>query len=125
MLHVIDGVIDFNRGDTVQLDVDLIDGDGTAYELQAGDRLILTIRELPNENSPVLLQVENEAGEPSFIIPASDTAELDVGRYSCDIQLQMVSGTIVTVYPELSDDQKGKDTKNWRNLIVNAEVTIP
>lgn len=125
MLHVIDGIIDFNKGDTVQLDVDLVDGDGTAYELQQGDRLFLTVRELPNEGSAVLLQVENEAGEPVFIIPASVTAELDVGRYSCDIQLQMASGTIVTVYPELAEDQKGKDSKNWRNLIVNAEVTIP
>ncbi len=125
MLHVIDGVIDFNKGDTVHLAVDLVDGSGTAYTLAEGDSLTLTIRELPNSSSPVLLQVANDDGEPSFTITAAQTAELDVGMYSCDIQLAMANGTIVTVYPDLTREQMGKQTKNWKNLIVNAEVTIP
>lgn len=125
MLHVIDGVIDFNKGDTVYLSVDLVDGSGETYEMQEGDVLWLTVRELPNADSPILLQAQNIAGEAGFYLSAQETAAVPVGKYSCDIQLQTFDGKTVTVYPELTEEQMGKDNKSWKNLVVNAEVTIP
>ena len=119
MLKIVDNAICITRGDDAELEVNIVDGEGTAYTMQDGDKLVLTVRELPDFDSAVVCQIESETNR--IIISHADTAYAEVGRYSADIEL-IADGKHRTVYPTLEDSEMYK-VKNFRNFIIMPEVT--
>lgn len=82
------------RGDTGIFDVELINADGTPYELADGDTLTFTVKKSPNDRTPLLIK----HGKRIKIDPA-DTGNLSFGRYVYDIQLTFQNGYVDTVVP--------------------------
>lgn len=123
MLIIKDDVIYVNRGDDFKLDVELKNEDEEEYSLEEGDILTFSVRELPNRDSEVLLTATNVYMQPRIVVSHSQTESIPAGVYSCDIQLTRASGEIITVYPILKDNQHGKDSRSWKNFVVDGEVT--
>lgn len=123
------GVITMFRGDTVALEVELsVHTAGNEsleeqYEMQDGDRLVLTVRELPSVTAPVLFSTTSETNR--ILIVPSDTQDLEPGEYSADIELRRANGAVDTVYPLLENlsSRARKTTVNWKNFVLIGDVT--
>lgn len=95
MLMIKNGKIMLTRGDSAYITVTLKAQDGAAYTMQAGDKLTLTVRQLADDTSAVLLQTESDSTQ-LHLLPAQ-TKQLTAGKYSYDIQLSTASGDVYTV----------------------------
>ena len=115
MLTIKDGVISITRGDTAYLDVTLTTAGGTAYTMQEGDTLTLTVRERAEVACEVLLQ--STSTNSTIILTSEQTAALPVGNLSYDIQLTTFAGEIYTVVGATSTKT------NLKNFVVWPEVT--
>ena len=106
------------RGDDAALDVTLKNASGSAYTMQAGDTLTLTVRRTPADADVVL---EVTSGSTRLLISHDDTATAQVGAYSADIQL-ISGGQRLTIWPSL--DGRSRSTEaNFKNFILMPEVT--
>lgn len=116
MLKVSGTTITMTRGDTAVLDVSLTDVTGAAYEMQAGDTLTITVRKTASESSDVLLTATSD--NTSLCIRPQDTAGIQPGACSYDIQLNTAQGDVFTVI--------GAESSNaaLRNFVLLPEVTI-
>ena len=123
MLKIEEGIIYLTRGDDAVLDVNMTNLDGETYEMKPEDKLTLTVREKPDESSMPLLMVESQGGTARLEIRSVDTAEIDPGQYSADIQLTTQDGKRYTVWPELEGSARYK-TANFKNFVVMPEVTM-
>lgn len=125
MLKIVNNKIFIVRGDDEMILPQLryADGENTPYRMQPEDVLTLTVRALPQRGSPVLLQVKGEAGSNCICLRHEDTAGMEYGAYSADIQLTLADGRRMTVWPEQmgSDRIKGRNLKNFN---VASEVTM-
>lgn len=124
MLKIIDDKIYLVRGDDAILKVELTQEDGTAYEMQEGDIIALTVRKLPNAESDVLLSAASGSGSNEITIPHDATAELEYGEYSADIQLTYSDGRRDTVWPGDVESGTRIKGKNMGNFVIVSEVTI-
>lgn len=116
-------VIYLTKGDDAVLEVSSITAeDGSAYELQAADVLTLTVRAVPSDQSPVLIQVDSLPGVNRIVLRHDDTAELNVGRYSADVQLTTADGKRYTVWPAITGSGRYV-VKNLNNFVIMPEVT--
>ena len=116
-------VIYLTKGDDAVLEVSSIATEGgTEYELQGTDVLTLTVRALPSAQSPALLQVDALPGSRRIVFSHADTAELDVGRYSADVQLTTAEGKRYTVWPTITGSSRYV-VKNLNNFVIMPEVT--
>ena len=116
-------VIYLTKGDDAVLEITSIATEGgTEYELQADDVLTLTVRALPSAQSPALLQVDALPGSRRIVFSHADTAELDVGRYSADVQLTTADGKRYTVWPTITGSGRYV-VKNLNNFVIMPEVT--
>lgn len=116
-------VIYITKGDDAVLEVSSIATEGGAeYELQGTDVLTLTVRALPSSEIPVLLQVDALPGSRRIVFSHADTAELDVGRYSADVQLTTAEGKRYTVWPTIAGSGRYV-VKNLNNFVIMPEVT--
>ena len=116
-------VIYLTKGDDAVLEVSSITAeDGSAYELQAADVLTLTVRSMPTALMPALIQIDALPGSNRIVLRHEDTAELDVGRYSADVQLTTAAGKRHTVWPTLSGNLR-YETKSFNNFVIMPEVT--
>ena len=126
MAKVADGVIYLRKGDTESLSVSAKNGE-TAYSFLADDVLTFTIRELPEQASEVLLTQSVTVSAPAqtveITLPASLTRQLSAGKYSCDVQLNS-GGTIKTLFPITNTESPRYKATNWKNCIVEGEVTV-
>lgn len=122
MLKIEEGIIYLTRGDDAVLQVDVELADGSAYELQSGDSLTLTVRADPTPESPVLFSTTAAPGSNRIIINAADTSPHEQGRYSADIQLNTADGKRCTIWPEL-EGSKRYSKSNLKNFIIMPEVT--
>lgn len=124
MLIIEDGAINITKGDDAALNVELSAGENgdQAYEMGEMDVLTLTVREQPSAEFPVLLQVNSLPGSNRILIRSEDTASIEPGRYSADVQLTDGSGNVYTVWPELEGSARYK-VKNLKNFIIMPEVT--
>lgn len=123
MFKIEEGIIYLTRGDDAMLDVSMANLEGTAYEMQPVDRLILTVRERPEENSAPLFIVESQPGIARLEIRSTDTDKTDPGQYSADIQLNTQDGKRYTVWPDLEGSARYK-TSNFKNFVIMPEVTM-
>lgn len=126
MIKVEDGKIYIVRGDDEALAVELTVGDPPeTYEMRDGDELTLTVREMPDAASAPLIQVRSAPGVNRIILRHEDTAELDYGAYSADIQLRTAEGFRKTVWPSLeTEDGTRLRIKNLKNFCIASEVTL-
>ena len=111
------------KGDDAALEVSSIAAeDGSQYSMQAGDVLTLTVRALPSADSPALIQIDSLPGVNRIVLRHADTAELDVGRYSADVQLTTADGKRYTVWPTITGSGRYV-VKNLNNFVIMPEVT--
>ena len=125
MLKIINNKIYVVRGDDEAIDLAVCYSDeaATPYGMEAGDVLTLTVRALPRQDSPVLLQVSGEPGSTRIELRHEDTAGMDCGAYSADVQLVHADGRRATVWP--ADMGSGRiKGRNLKNFNVAAEVTM-
>lgn len=116
-------VIYITKGDDAVLEISSIATEGGAeYELQGTDVLTLTVRALPSAQSPALLQIDAQPGSRRIVFGHEDTAELDVGRYSADVQLTTAEGKRYTVWPTIAGSGRYV-VKNLNNFVIMPEVT--
>lgn len=116
-------VIYITKGDDAVLEITSIATEGgEEYALQESDVLTLTVRALPSAQSPALLQVDALPGSRRIVFSHADTAELDVGRYSADVQLTTAEGKRYTVWPTISGSGRYV-VKNLNNFVIMPEVT--
>ena len=121
--YVESGAIYITKGDDAVLEIASITAeDGSAYELQAGDVLTLTVRAAPTSLMPVLIQIDSLPGSNRIVIRHEDTVELDVGRYSADVQLTTADGKRYTVWPTITGSGRYV-IKNLKNFVIMPEVT--
>ena len=111
------------KGDDAVLEVSSIAAeDGSQYSMQAGDVLTLTVRALPSADSPALIQIDSLPGVNRIVLRHADTAELNVGRYSADVQLTTADGKRYTVWPTITGSGRYV-VKNLNNFVIMPEVT--
>ena len=116
-------VIYLTKGDDAVLEISSIAMDsGEEYALQETDVLTLTVRALPSTQSPVLLQIDALPGSRRIVFDHDATAELDVGRYSADVQLTTADGKRYTVWPSVSGSSRYV-VKSFNNFVLMPEVT--
>ena len=116
-------VIYITKGDDAVLEITSIATEGgEEYALQETDVLTLTVRALPSSESPVLLQIDALPGSRRIVFGHDDTAELDVGRYSADVQLTTAEGKRYTVWPTITGSGRYV-VKNLNNFVIMPEVT--
>lgn len=116
-------VIYLTKGDDAVLEITSIATEGgEEYELQPEDVLTLTVRALPSAQSPALIQVDALPGSRRIVFGHDDTAELDVGRYSADVQLTTAEGKRYTVWPTITGSGRYV-IKNLNNFVIMPEVT--
>lgn len=116
-------VIYLTKGDDAVLEVSSIATDGgEEYALQDTDVLTLTVRALPSADSPALIQIDALPGSRRIVFRHEDTAELDVGRYSADVQLTTADGKRYTVWPTITGSGRYV-IKNLKNFVIMPEVT--
>lgn len=116
-------VIYLTKGDDAVLEVSSIATEGGAeYELQPEDELTLTVRALPSAQSPALIQIDALPGSNRIVFNHVDTAELDVGRYSADVQLTTAEGKRYTIWPTITGSGRYV-VKNLNNFVIMPEVT--
>ena len=116
-------VIYLTKGDDAVLEVSSIAAeDGSQYEMQTGDVLTLTVRAMPSADSPALIQIDSLPGVNRIVLRHEDTAELNVGRYSADVQLTTAEVRRFTVWPNIAGSGRYV-IKNFNNFIIMPEVT--
>ena len=116
-----DNVITIHRGDDERLTLTIDD-----YEFKEGDIVVLSVREIPSPSSPLLLEVVSSS--PSFNLPHEKTERIPAGKYSYDVELRILQADgsyyIKTIVPTPEDEHiKNGTDKNWKNFIMNGEVT--
>ena len=121
--YVENNAIYLTKGDDAVLEISGITAqDGSQYELQAEDVLTLTVRELPSTVSPVLMQIDSLPGSRRIVIGHGDTSELNVGRYSADLQLTTPDDKRYTLWPNITGTNRYM-VKNLNNFVIMPEVT--
>ena len=113
MLMIRNGKIMLTRGDSAYITVTLKAQDGAAYTMQAGDKLMLTVRKQAVDTSSVLLQSVSDSN--TIKLAPEQTEKLASGSY---IQLTTVAGDVFTVAGATSINS------NLANFIVLPEVTV-
>ncbi len=89
--------ITLTRGDTAEIEVSLVDDDGTVYEMQPGDFLTFSMKKDLNDKTYALKKYTD--GTNIFKFVPSDTASLSFGKYKYDVQLTTSEGAVYTVIP--------------------------
>jgi len=121
MFYIESDVINLTRGDDAVMSVPITAPDGTEYTMEPGEYLIFGVRELPDESSEVLLEIESDPGSNLISFAHADTEDLDVGFYSAEIQLMTQDGQRVTVWPKLTGTNR-TSIANRRNFCLMTEV---
>lgn len=91
-----DGTVQLTRGDTARLCVSIMnETDQTAYAIEAGDTLTLTVKKSTKDIEPSFQKVIT--GASTFHIEPQDTSGLAFGKYKYDVQLTTAGGDVYTV----------------------------
>ena len=113
-------VINLTRGDDAALTVALTGDDGP-YEMTDREYLIFGVREMPTEESELLLFLRSTDGSNIIRFSHSDTEGLQIGMYSAEIQLMKEDGSRITVWPMLTGSSR-ISTGNRKNFCLMTEV---
>lgn len=128
MLKVIDDVVYIRRGDDEVLDVNVgikVDEEFVPVELGETETLTLTVRETPEEDSPVVFSSTGAPGSTRIVINHADTAKAEYGKYSADVQMLTAEGLRKTVWPVVNEENIPRaSTSNMKNFVILPEVTM-
>ena len=94
MLTIKGNEIHLTQGDSAYLNVEITNDDGTPYAIKEGDSLTITVKAT---NGTKIFSKTVQAYE-SIIIEPKDTADVGVGRYKYDIQLD-TENQVYTIIP--------------------------
>lgn len=111
-----DNRIQITRGDSAYITVSLTGLDGNPYDMISGDMLALTVRKKAEDASPVLLQATSDTN--TIVLKPAQTAQMEPGGYSYDIQLTTAAGDVFTVVGAT------KQSASLNNFLVLPEVTM-
>lgn len=114
-------VINLTRGDDATLTVPLKTDDGEPYALGVNECIIFSVREKPDEESELLIEITSENGSNDIVFTHEMTAGLEVGYYSAEAQYMSEDGKRITVWPKLSGGAKTSKA-NRKNFCLMTEV---
>lgn len=97
MFKVTSTNVALTRGDSATLCANLMNADGSAYELQDGDTLVLTVKDDASISEHIFQLTAD--GEGVFTFLPSTTEGMAFGSYKYDIQLTTSDGDVYTVIP--------------------------
>ena len=86
--------ITVTRGDTLHLEISVVDQDNQEYVLQDGDKLVFTLKKNVNTKE-IILQKDIIANK--LTINHTDTTLLSYSTYVYDVQLTQANGDVTTV----------------------------
>lgn len=114
-------LINLTVGDDATLEVPLKTDDGEAYEMGENEYLVFTVREKADANSPIMFELESDAGSNEISISHDDTKDFAPGYYSAEVQLMTEDGKRLTVWPKPSGSGKISQG-NRKNICLMSEV---
>lgn len=121
MIYVEKDVVNINRGDDGALTVPLKNLDKTDYIMDSSEYLIFGLREVPSEESELLLEINSEPGSNIIIFRHDDTKDMEVGFYSAEVQLMTRDNKRITVWPKLKGSNR-TSLANRKNFCLMTEV---
>ena len=114
-------VININVGDDGEITISLASDTGGPYTMASDEYLIFNVREKPTEDSELLIDIRSENGSNDIVISHNDTANLEPGYYSAEVQLMANDGKRITVWPKLEGTNKTSKS-NRKNFCLMTEV---
>lgn len=128
MLKIIDNKIYIVHGDDGSFRVnpkitDPTTGEKVPYEMKPGDKMILTVRKLPTESSPVLLSSVS-TGTDLITIRRDQFENIECGVYSAEIDMIYENGLHDTVWTVDITKKDRTKVKNFENFHVVTEVPV-
>lgn len=115
-------VINLTRGDDAVIEFPMENEYEEEYEIGETEYLVFSVRLLPREDSELLVSIESVPGSNRIVFSHDDTARLEVGQYSAEVQLITSDNKRITVWPRPYGKFKIKDTANRKNFILMPEV---
>lgn len=101
MLNISGTKITLTRGDSAYITINIMNEDGTPYELKPGDVVRCQVRDKANDGDLLFEgQVETVDNELVFHIYPEDTKNAEVKSYVWDAQLETADGDIFTFITE-------------------------
>lgn len=91
-------IVSLTRGDSFSTPVELVNDDGTPYEMQEGDALRFKMTDVPGGTVLIVKQIPSSTLQ--LQLDPSDTSALPFGNYFFDIELTRANGLVDTVLPE-------------------------
>lgn len=89
------GVINMSRGDTISLDVNIVDADGNDYELKEDEELYFSVKAKSTDKNYAIPPKKLDG--KTLHLASEDTYDLDFGNYLYDIQLRKADGRCNTI----------------------------
>lgn len=102
MLKISKTKISITRGDSAYIEIGINNPDGTEYELQDGDTVQAQVRTVANTGELLIdASIENgklyiDDGVITWYLTPEDTRDLNIGKYSYDVQLVTSNGDVFT-----------------------------
>lgn len=121
MLYIQNDVINLTRGDDATMLVPICGIDGNLFVIGPEDYLIFGARTAPAGAGKSVLEIVGEPGESCINFTHADTADLEPGFYSAEIQLMLKDGQRVTIWPKLTGNRRVSED-NWCNFCIMREV---
>ena len=114
-------VINLTVGDDATLTVPLKTDDGETYTIGDNEYLIFSVRQKPNEESELLLEVQSNPGSNDIVLTHNMTYQIAPGFYSAEVQYMTEDGKRITVWPKLTGNSRISGS-NRKNLCLMTEV---
>ena len=128
MFEITGNNIYITQGDTAKISVSILETNGAAHKMKAGDSVVLTVKTKVGGTSKFTASAASiAAGATQATITITSTqSAIDVGRYSADIQYKSGS-EVYTIFPVFSTNgdkrvMKGEES-SWNNFWVLPQIT--
>ena len=116
-----DEVINLTRGDDAAVVFPMVNMDDEPYVMGETEYLIFGLRYVPSKDSELLVNIESIPGSNRIVFCHDDTADLDIGEYSAEVQLMTSDGERITVWPKPIGRYRSREI-NRKNFCLMPEV---
>lgn len=97
MLQITGNEIRLTRGDNAELTIELRDNNGVEYELEADDKITLSVKKYVYSTDYIFQKVST--GTNTIKILPEDTKACEFGKYFYDVQVDTAEGEVYTIIP--------------------------
>jgi len=119
-----DGVMHMTKGDYIAFEPEIaFENNGETYKLGENDTITFTVRALPDKGSTAIIRYTTPPGVSRIVIMPGDTENAEPGKYSADMQLNFDGYLPRTIWPTDNARKQSGKTSNFRNFILEAEVS--